>query len=204
MIGARRLAVNISMLATLIELQRLKRLDRTGWTLRGLANGTESVAAHSFGVGITAMLLADEIQARGTALDVEKILRMALLHDWAETRVGDMPKTAVSYFGSEARRKAEIAAFADVTKEAGAGRGRYRNLYDEYEARESLESLIVKAADVIDLLVQALALERGGARGLDEFWEIAASDNLPIEGLPREVLDELISELIEARRTLPR
>lgn len=192
------------MLATLIELQRLKRLDRTGWTLRGLANGTESVAAHSFGVGVTAMLLADEIRARGTAVDLEKILRMALLHDWSETRVGDMPKTAVTYFGSEARKKAEIAAFADVVNEAGAGNERYRALYEEYEARESLESQIVKAADVIDLLVQALALERGGARGLEEFWEVAATDNLPIEGKPREVLNELISELSEARRALPR
>ena len=192
------------MLATLIELQRLKRLDRTGWTLRGLANGTESVAAHSFGVGVTAMLLADEIRARGTAVDVEKVLRMALLHDWSETRVGDMPKTAVTYFGSEARKKAEIAAFADVVKEAGAGNERYRALYEEYEARESLEAQIVKAADVIDLLVQALALERGGARGLDEFWEVAETDNLPIEGKPREVFNELISELTEARRALPR
>jgi 5'-deoxynucleotidase YfbR-like HD superfamily hydrolase len=51
------------MLATLIELQRLKRLERTGWTLRGLPNGTESVASHSFGVGVTAMLLADEVKA---------------------------------------------------------------------------------------------------------------------------------------------
>ena len=191
------------MLATLIELQRLKRLDRTGWTLRGLANGTESVAAHSFGVGATAMLLADEIRARGTAVDVEKVLRMALLHDWAETRVGDMPKTAVSYFGGEARRKAEIDAFADVVKEAGACEG-YRNLYGEYEARESLEAQIVKAADVIDLLVQALALERGGARGLNEFWEVAEADQLPLEGTPREVFNQLISELKEARRTLPR
>jgi 5'-deoxynucleotidase YfbR-like HD superfamily hydrolase len=33
------------MLRILIELQRLKRLDRTGWTLRGLPSGTESVAA---------------------------------------------------------------------------------------------------------------------------------------------------------------
>ena len=192
------------MLATLIELQRLKRLDRTGWTLRGLANGTESVAAHSFGVGVTAMLLADEIQARGTAVDLEKILRMALLHDWSETRVGDMPKTAVTYFGSDARKKAEIAAFADIVEEAGAGNEHYRALYEEYEARESLEAQIVKAADVIDLLVQALALERGGARGLDEFWEVVATDNLPIEGKPREVFDELISELTEARRALPR
>jgi putative hydrolases of HD superfamily len=192
------------MLATLIELQRLKRLDRTGWTLRGLANGTESVAAHSFGVGVTAMLLADEIRARGADVDLEKILRMALLHDWSETRVGDMPKTAVTYFGSQARKKAEIAAFADVVEEAGAGKERYRALYEEYEARESLESQIVKAADVIDLLVQALALERGGARGLDEFWEVAEADNLPIDGIPREVFNELISQLTEARRALPR
>lgn len=191
------------MLATLIELQRLKRLDRTGWTLRGLANGTESVAAHSFGVGVTAMLLADEIRARGTVVDAEKILRMALLHDWAETRVGDMPKTAVAYFGSEARRKAEIAAFADVVKAAGAGNQRYRELYEEYEVRTSLEAQIVKAADVIDLLVQALALERGGARGLDEFWQVVKSDNLPMEGIAREVFDEVIAQLMEARRALP-
>lgn len=194
----------MKMLSTLIELQRLKRLDRTGWTLRGLANGTESVAAHSFGVGVTAMLLADEIGARGTRVDVEKVLRMALLHDWSETRVGDMPKTAVAYFGSEARKKAEIAAFADVVKEAGPRNERYRALYVEYEARESLEAQIVKAADVIDLLVQALALERGGARGLDEFWKVAEADNLPIDGTPREVFNELISQLTEARRALPR
>ena len=150
------------------------------------------------------MLLADEIRARGTAVDVEKVLRMALLHDWAETRVGDMPKTAVSYFGGQARRKAEIDAFADVVKEAGAGSEGYRNLYGEYEARESLEAQIVKAADVIDLLVQALALERGGARGLNEFWEVAEADQLPLEGTPREVFNQLISELKEARRTLPR
>src|SRR3954464_15156480 len=75
------------MLSTLIELQRLKRLDRTGWTLRGLPNGTESVAAHSFGVAVTAMLLGDLCTAAGVLIDVEKLLRMALLHDWAETRV---------------------------------------------------------------------------------------------------------------------
>src|SRR5918996_2637484 len=101
------------MLPTLIELQRLKRLDRTGWTLRGLPNGTESVAAHSFGVSVAAMLLADELLARGVVVDVEKVLRIALLHDWAEVRVGDMPRTASFYFGAEARKQAETAAFTD-------------------------------------------------------------------------------------------
>ena len=94
------------MLSTLIELQRLKRLDRTGWVLRGLPNGTESVAAHSFGVSVTAMLIADGCAAQGVTVDAEKLLRMALLHDWAETRVGDMPRTATLYFGSEARKHA--------------------------------------------------------------------------------------------------
>ncbi|HEU0252558.1 MAG TPA: HD domain-containing protein, partial [Pyrinomonadaceae bacterium] len=97
------------MLRTLIELQRLKRLDRTGWTLRGLPNGTESVAAHSFGVSATAMLLADEFVAQGIAVNAEKVLRIALLHDWAEVRVGDMPRTATLYFGSQARKEAETA-----------------------------------------------------------------------------------------------
>src|SRR5438552_18759718 len=90
----------VKVLKALVELQRLKRLDRTGWTLRGLPNGTESVSAHSFGVGVTAMLLADEFIAQGVVIDVERVLRMALLHDWAEVRVGDMPRTATEYFGA--------------------------------------------------------------------------------------------------------
>src|SRR5258706_12381972 len=102
------------MLPILIELQCLKRLERTGWTLRGLPNGTESVAAHSFGVSVTAMLLADEIKSRGLDVDIERVLKMALLHDWAETRVGDMPRTGINYFGADVRKRAESAAFADI------------------------------------------------------------------------------------------
>jgi 5'-deoxynucleotidase len=190
------------MLPTLIELQRLKRLERTGWTLRGQPNGTESVAAHSFGVTVAAMFLADEIRARGTVIDLEKVLRMALLHDWAETRVGDLPKTAVSYFGIEARRTAEIAAFADIVAESGESSSTYQALYEEYEERKSLEARIVKAADVVDLLVQALALERGGARGLDEFWEVAEAADFQLEGKAGEPVKEVLLDLIEARQEL--
>ena len=155
------------MLATLIELQRLKGLDRTGWVLRGFANGTESVAAHSFGVSVTAMLLADELVRQGVSVNVEKVLRFGLLHDWAEARVGDMPRTATVYFGSEARKQAETAAFRDITQAIDKSDALYANLYHEYEERNTLEARLVKAADVIDLLVEALALERAGGRGLD-------------------------------------
>ena len=185
------------MLNALIELQRLKRLDRTGWVLRGFANGTESVAAHSFGVGVAAMLLADELRAQGVSIDVEKVLRIALLHDWAEARVGDMPRTATLYFGAEARKQAETAAFRDLTESLNGAQ--YANLYHEYEERNTLEARLVKAADVIDLLVEALALERAGGRGLDEFWQVAENPQLQLEGPAKRIVDDLLRSLLQAR-----
>ena len=187
------------MLSILIELQRLKNLDRTGWSLRGLAPRTESVAAHSFGVAVTAMLLADQLTARGVDVDAARVLRMALLHDWSEARIGDMPRTATEYFGSEARKRAELAAFSDIVQGTGAGTALYQELFEDYEQRSSLEARLVKAADVIDLLVEVLALERAGAKGLDEFWEVAHSGDFRLEGPAHEIVKEMVSELLAAR-----
>ena len=186
------------MLSTLIELQRLKNLGRTGWTLRGLPAGTESVAAHSFGVTVTAMMLSDELAARGTVVDMERLLRMALLHDWSEARIGDLPKTATEYFGADTRKRAELVAFDDIVGGFDAGETLYRQLYEDYEQRVSLEARLVKAADVIDLLVQVLALERGGARGLDEFWEVANEGNFELQGIAQEVVKEVLQSLLAA------
>jgi len=190
------------MLSTLIELQRLKCLDRTGWTLRGLPNGTESVAAHSFGVCVAAMLLADEIKRRGLEVDMELVLRMALLHDWAETRTGDMPKTATSYFGADVRKRAEANAFADVIAATGDASSSYKDIFHNYEERTSLESRLVKSADVVDLLLQTLALERAGAKGLDEFWEVAATAQFQLPAAATEVLKDVIDSILRARAEL--
>ena len=48
-----------SIISLLIELQRLKGLDRTGWVLRGLANGTESVQRISL-VSVDGNVIADK------------------------------------------------------------------------------------------------------------------------------------------------
>lgn len=189
------------MLTTLIELQRLKRLERTGWMLRGVPQGAESVADHSYGVAVAAMMLADELQARGVTVNVERLLRLALLHDWAEARVGDLPRTAAEYFGSEARQRAERAAFNDIVSNASASLAeRYNELHEEYEERASLESRLVKAADIIDLLVQTLAFERAGARGLDEFWEDVLERDFKLEGTAAAVVAEVLCSLVAARR----
>lgn len=187
------------MLQTLIELQRLKNLDRTGWTLRGLAPGTESVAAHSFGVGVTAMILADELATRGVQIDSERVLRLALLHDWAEARMGDLPRTATQYFGADHRQRAETAAFGDIVDGLPASKTLYQELFKDYEQRASFEARLVKAADVIDLLVQVLALERAGARGLDEFWDVARDGDFQLPDVAQAVVNNLLRALLEAR-----
>jgi putative hydrolase of HD superfamily len=186
------------MLSTLIELQRLKSVDRAGWPLRGLPAGTESVAAHSFGVAATAMLLADSLIARGVELDVERMLRMALMHDWAEARIGDMPRTATQYFGADARRKAESNAFTDIVA-AVENSETYAKLFDDYERRGSVEARLVKAADIIDLLIQVLALERAGSSGLDEFWQVVETADFQLEGVAHELIKDTLAQLVKER-----
>jgi putative hydrolase of HD superfamily len=188
------------MISVLLELQRLKRLDRTGWVLRGLPPGAESVAAHSYGVALTAMLLADEAAGRGAEVNVERVVRLALLHDLQETRTGDLPRTVADYYGAEVRRRAERAAFDDVMRPLGEKlSSAYAELHEDYEARASLEARLVKAADIVDLLAQALMFERAGARGLDEFWEGAAERDFKLEGPAREVVAETLAALVRER-----
>jgi putative hydrolase of HD superfamily len=188
------------MLSVLLELQRLKRLDRTGWVLRGLPPGAESVAAHSYGVALAAMLLADEVRRRGVDVNVERVLRIALLHDLAETRTGDMPRTVARYYGEELRRRAERAAFDDVMRGLGGeGAKDYGELHEDYERRASLEARLVKAADIVDLLAQALYFERAGARGLDEFWENASERDFGLGGEAGAAVADVLRALVEER-----
>jgi len=50
----------------------------------------EDVAQHSYLTALYAMILADLERRRGKRVDVEKLLRMALLHDAEESRTGDI------------------------------------------------------------------------------------------------------------------
>ena len=51
-----------------------------------------SVAEHSFHTAVTALFLAEELKAGAyPALDMEKLLRRALLHDTEESLVSDIP-----------------------------------------------------------------------------------------------------------------
>ena len=67
---------------------KLKQTKRSGWVKKGGIMNAESVADHSYRMGILGMFLAEELR-----LDGAKIVRMCLLHDLAESVMGDkMPE----------------------------------------------------------------------------------------------------------------
>jgi putative hydrolase of HD superfamily len=180
------------LMGLLVELVRLKTVPRMGWLLRGVRD-VESVAAHSFGVAFIAMLLADRAEARGMPVNVERVLRMALLHDLPEVRTGDLPNTIKQYFESSALKTADERIATEILTKLGAPGKKYLEVWLDYEDRASLEARLVKAADKLDLLLQAYEYEKGGARNLQEFWESAEDDfaELEVDGLIEDLVDAL-------------
>ena len=180
------------LITFLTELMRLKSVPRIGWLLRGVRD-VESVAAHSYGVAVVAMLIADRACHRGMKVNVERVLRMALLHDLTETRTGDLPSTIKRYFGKKNVKDADHLIAEEIFAGLDGIGEEYLKLWRDYEDRGSIESKIVKAADKLDLLLQSLEYEKGGARSLQEFWDSADDDfnKLGIEDLIRDLIEDL-------------
>jgi putative hydrolase of HD superfamily len=71
---------------------KLKSVPRTGWLDRGVPRlHVESVADHSLGVALLAWGCALQRRAEGVAIDPERVLMLAILHDLAEAETGDLP-----------------------------------------------------------------------------------------------------------------
>lgn len=121
------------------EAFRLKALDRAGWVRVGVPR-PETVAAHSWGVAFLALLRCPP------ELDRERVLALAIVHDLAEARIGDItPHDGVS---REEKARREKAALDDML----AAHPEIRALCEDHA---SPEARFVKSLDVEDLRVQA-------------------------------------------------
>ena len=65
-------------------IEKLKCNTRHSWTSTGRQ---ESVAEHSWRLAVMAMLCADEYPD----LDMNKVIKMCLIHDFGEALTGDIP-----------------------------------------------------------------------------------------------------------------
>lgn len=174
---------NETLLDLLLELQILDRVPRSGYVLRGVGR-PESVSEHSWHVVFLVWALGPRIEG----LDVARAVEIALVHDLAELRVGDLPRTASRYFPDGAKREAERAALEEILAPLPE---RAQALFAEYQAGETLEARLVKACDKLQLMIKVTVFESWGARGLAEFWE--NPDNFPAGDLEpvRQVFEDL-------------
>jgi len=165
----------------------LKRVQRAGWVRVGVPR-PESVADHSYRVALMAVLFGPRL-----GLDVEKMMRLALFHDLAEARVGDV--TPVDGMSGAEKHARERTAFAEIVGGLPEGPS-LDDLWGEYEAGGSPEARVVRQLDKLEMVLQALEYERAhgqpgesrrrrssrprGGEGVpprgawaDEFWETA-------------------------------
>ncbi len=178
---------NRSLLDVFLEIQMLDRIPRAGFVLRGVAE-PESVAEHSLHVLFLVWALGPKIEG----IDVTRAVEIALIHDLAELRIGDLPRTSSHYFPDGAKKAAESAAMADVLAPLDE---RARLLYDDYQHGVTPEARLVKACDKLQLMLKVAVYERWGTGALAEFWD--NPENFPDGGFP--VVRDLFEELRQRR-----
>lgn len=170
-------------LQLLANSERLEALPRTGWITSGVHN-PESIAAHSYQVCIAALWIADQIEEE---VDVEKVLRIALLHDLPEALLGDLPRPVKERIGSEICAQAEQDAATDLFGTLP----KWIASFQSYQRAESLEARIVKAADKLQMALKAhqyMVQKRGDTRRfLKELGSYPTYDLLIVEMLFAEI-----------------
>ena len=137
------------------EAANVKRMLRTGW--QRLGDNEEGVGEHSFMTAVIAYLLARQINIQNDKdrkVSMEKILVMSIFHDFHEGRTGEMDKVAKLYM-TRHEDKANIDIFAGIDDELLAQ-------LNEYEAKQTLEALVVYEANVIAFGVECkILMEKG-------------------------------------------
>ena len=156
-------------LDALLDAYALKDERRTGWQLRGV-DAPESVAAHAWGVAYLVLALGDRFREDLPAVDLDRALRLAVVHDVAEAETGDVATRADSTADRVDPAAQEAAEREAMTDLAGPLPDRVRDAWEAYEARDSPEAVLVKECDLLDVCLQAVIYER------DDRYDPAAGD----------------------------
>lgn len=132
------------LLEILAVAEKLKCTTRHCYTSSGRH---ESVAEHSWRIALMAMLLNDEFPG----VDMNRVIRMCLIHDLGEAFTGDIP----TFLKTEADTLEEDRLFDRwVDTLPDANRREFRGLLQEMEALETQEAKLYKALDKMEAVIQ--------------------------------------------------
>lgn len=133
-----------ALLDALHVAERLKDETRHCYTSGGRH---ESVAEHSWRIALMAFWMKDEFPD----VDIDKVIRMCLIHDLGECFIGDIP-TFAKTDADKAREEAELMAWVRSLPEPVSGE--MEALYREMIALETPEAKLYKAMDKLEAIVQ--------------------------------------------------
>lgn len=152
---------------------QLKRTARSGWIRSGVKD-VESVAEHSWRVALLAMSLPTPGPNDRYQYDVQRAVRMSIVHDLQEAVVGDIMPPQHSGVSLEAKHELERAAVARLTEglpESSGLKEEWPQLFAEYEAGQTDTALFVKDLDKAEMLLQAVEYEREQDVDLQDFFD---------------------------------
>lgn len=135
-----------ALLRILAVAERLKCNTRHCDTSTGRR---ESVAEHSWRAALMAMLLGGQKEYAG--LDMDRVIRMCLIHDLGEAFTGDVPsfqKTDRDKEEEDRLRRDWVRSFPD------AQRREFEALFAEMEECRTPEARIYKAIDKLEAVIQ--------------------------------------------------
>ena len=135
------------VLEFLLHVGQAKRTVRTGWVLRGVQR-VESVADHMYRMAVMSLLLPNVSEESKT-----RCMKLSLVHDLAESVVGDLTDFDGVPKDEKHRRESEAMLFLTSLLPADVGRD-ILSLFNEYSDQKSNEANLVKDLDIFDMLLQ--------------------------------------------------
>jgi len=127
---------------------RLKSVKRAGWVSKVKIKEPESVADHSFSMCAMVMLLSDML-----GFDTQKAMKMVILHDLAESIVGDYMPGDVTVEEKLAQEKEAMNSI--LSGLPGKIRTEYEKIWDEYLQDKSDVARFVHRIDKLEMALQA-------------------------------------------------
>lgn len=131
--------------------EQLKKEMRHSWLSN---NRRESVAEHTWRMSLMAILLREHLE---NPIDLEKVLKMIIIHDLVEIEAGDVSalKTLNDSSLRKEKTKKEIKAIKNIQKELQGELGNeIYNLWNEFEEKKSPEARFANAIDKLEVQIQ--------------------------------------------------